>query len=94
MSKQQWSYDGETGPEHWHEIFPCAAGKYQTPIDIQTSGAQFDHRLAEIPLTFTYDQKCFKSVENTGHSFNVTGLAEASSCIYFKKILIYFELLI
>jgi len=76
-----WGYDGEEGPEHWHKMFPCAAGKHQTPIDIQSDQAVFDPKLAQVPLTFTYDRNCFKNVENTGHGLNVTGLSDASSSV-------------
>lgn len=77
MSK--WSYDGETGPLNWAKYFPPAGGKTQSPIDINSSAAAYDGKLSEKPLTFTYDDNCFKFVENTGASFNVTGTPEAKS---------------
>ena len=73
MSKSNWSYVGETSPDHWHLMYPCAGGNHQTPIDIQTAKTVFNTRLADVPLTFTYDSNCFKNVENTGFAFNVTG---------------------
>lgn len=77
MSK--WSYEGETGPANWAAAFPPAGGKTQSPIDICTSEAKHDAHLLEKPLSFTYDENCFKFVENTGASFNVNGTPEAVS---------------
>jgi carbonic anhydrase len=81
MSKQEWSYEGETGPHNWHLMFPCASGHHQTPIDILTEKALFDQKLATVPLKFTYNENCFKSVENTGSGFNVSGLANSVSSV-------------
>ena len=49
-----WSYEGETGPEHWGELAPqfdtCRIGAHQTPIDLtgalsdETAGIDFDYR--------------------------------------------------
>jgi carbonic anhydrase len=40
-TESHWAYAGDTGPEHWAELSPkfktCAAGKRQTPIDIESS---------------------------------------------------------
>lgn len=77
MSK--WTYEGETGPENWAKSFPPAGGKTQSPIDIESDKAQYDAKLAEKPLKFTYDASCFRFVENTGASFNVTGKSDAKS---------------
>lgn len=77
MSK--WSYEGETGPLNWAKSFPPAAGKTQSPIDIRNEIVEHDPKLKEKPLSFTYDENCFKFVENTGASFNVTGTPEAKS---------------
>ena len=37
--KTHWSYEGETGPEHWGDIDPdyarCANGKEQSPIRLK-----------------------------------------------------------
>ena len=61
------------GPAKWHRNFPLASGAHQSPIDILTETASFDPKLAIVPLTFTYDQNCFKFLKNTGHSFEVSG---------------------
>ncbi len=67
------------GPSHWAELYEPAAGKTQSPINIASDHAEYDPHLGERPLTFTYDDNCFKFVENTGSSFNVTGTPEAES---------------
>ncbi|RMG32797.1 MAG: hypothetical protein D6732_12955, partial [Methanobacteriota archaeon] len=40
----QWTYEGETGPEHWGELDPsyetCGSGKSQSPIDLTNADAQ------------------------------------------------------
>jgi carbonic anhydrase len=54
-----WSYEGETGPEHWSELDPeftaCAKGKYEAPIDIdaaeQSDLPPLQFRYAVSPLT-------------------------------------------
>ena len=78
MSKD-WSYEGETGPDNWHLVYPCAGGSHQTPINIETDKAVHQSRLAHVPLTFTYDTNCFRNIENTGFAFNVSGLPNAES---------------
>lgn len=67
------------GPAHWNELFKPAAGHEQSPIDIHTDAAEFDEHLNAKPLSFSYDENCFRFVENTGSSFNVTGTPEAHS---------------
>ncbi|MCX2679341.1 carbonic anhydrase family protein [Galbibacter sp. EGI 63066] len=64
---KHWSYQGETGPEHWAKIeknTECG-GKYQSPIDIV--GAQSDSNL--LPLDIHYSSKTkIHNVTNNGHS--------------------------
>nr|XP_025035254.1 carbonic anhydrase 2 isoform X2 [Pelodiscus sinensis] len=57
------------GPAHWHEDFPIANGEYQSPIDIDTTSAQYDSSLK--PLHFNYDPSTARNIVNNGHSFNV-----------------------
>lgn len=57
-AKPHWSYDGQSGPEHWGELSPdfkvCQLGLEQTPIDLagattgDPGGIAFDYR--ELPL--------------------------------------------
>jgi carbonic anhydrase len=46
-----WSYEGETGPEHWGDIDPdyarCANGKEQSPINIETLHVVKDKKMAD-----------------------------------------------
>ena len=67
------------GPANWRLEFPPAGGIEQSPIDINSDAAEFDASLVANPLSFTYDENCFKFVENTGSSFNVTGTSNANS---------------
>ena len=78
---EEWGYEiGPSGPSEWGKRFPKALnGKHQSPIDIKTNACKYDERLAKNPLTFTYDKECFHELKNTGHSFQVSGLATANS---------------
>uniref|UniRef100_A0A8C4VIC3 Carbonic anhydrase n=1 Tax=Gopherus evgoodei TaxID=1825980 RepID=A0A8C4VIC3_9SAUR len=64
-----WGYASHNGPAHWHENFPIANGKRQSPIDINTESAQYDSSLK--PLHFSYDPSTARNIVNNGHSFNV-----------------------
>lgn len=77
-----WSYEGATGPAFWGKEFPKSAGNEQSPIEIDTAVTEFDERLTVKPLSFSYDENCFKFVENTGCSFNVTGAPDAHSNVH------------
>ncbi|MCL6730881.1 carbonic anhydrase [Sphingomonas hankyongi] len=66
-----WSYFGKEGPTHWAELNDqfkaCAAGKNQSPIDIDT------HRIqtAALPaLQFDYQSSALHIVDN-GHTVQV-----------------------
>ena len=56
---RDWSYEGETGPEHWGELSPryslCKDGKEQSPIDIagpfNEAAPDLSFGYNEIPLT-------------------------------------------
>jgi|JRYI01.1.fsa_nt_gb carbonic anhydrase len=68
-AKPHWSYDGQSGPEHWGELSPdfkvCQLGLEQTPIDLagattgDPGGIAFDYR--ELPLRLV----------NNGHTVQV-----------------------
>lgn len=59
----QWSYDGDTGPEHWGRLRPewklCADGKQQSPIEVAGGIAvdleppRFDYRPTHFRITDT-----------------------------------------
>ncbi len=67
--KEQWSYKGETSPEHWAEILKDTdcGGMYQSPINIIEDSTvpvnSFDHFEA-----FYSPQTLLNKVENNGHS--------------------------
>jgi carbonic anhydrase len=51
-----WSYEGETGPEHWGDINPdyarCANGKEQSPINIETLHVVKDKKIADPAINY------------------------------------------
>lgn len=74
-----WSYDGDTGPEHWGELQPdfkvCQLGLEQTPIDLangmkgETGPIALDYR--PLPLR----------IVNNGHTIQVNADAGCSCAI-------------
>jgi carbonic anhydrase len=67
--KAQWSYEGETGPEHWGEIDPnyatCANGKEQSPINIDTSQVIEDEQIVDLGINYKPTEFSFS---NNGHT--------------------------
>lgn len=67
--KPHWSYEGETGPEHWGELSPdfkvCELGMQQTPIDL-SSGLKGDAGT----ISFDYREMPLRIVNN-GHTIQV-----------------------
>lgn len=64
-----WSYEGETGPEHWaHIIADCdCGGKSQSPIDI--SGEIIDKDFE--PLKIDYQTDSTLDIVNNGHTIKL-----------------------
>jgi carbonic anhydrase len=64
-----WSYDGESGPQAWGRLKPefnkCASGTRQSPIDIR-DGIRVDLD----PVQFDYRPTAFRVVDN-GHTVQV-----------------------
>lgn len=64
--EQHWSYEGETGPEHWAELDPrwelASRGRQQSPVDLGVA-----HRGAPESVEFHYLVSGIR-IENTGHS--------------------------
>lgn len=77
-----WSYNGDTGPEHWGELDPaysaCARGKEQSPINIESSQI-IDSTTAENmiiqsePTTFT--------LENTGYTIQANPITKRNMIV-------------
>ncbi|ANQ83981.1 putative carbonic anhydrase [Azoarcus olearius] len=67
--EQRWSYDGETGPEHWARLRPdwrvCGDGKRQSPIDLR-EGVGVDLE----PVRFDYRSTRFR-IADTGTTLQV-----------------------
>lgn len=63
-----WSYEGDTGPEHWGKEFPsCAKGKTQAPLNIAGPMAKTRYLLAP-------DYKPGElTLLNNGHTVQVSG---------------------
>lgn len=64
-----WTYDGETGPDHWGKLKPewktCGSGDRQSPIDIR-DGVRVDQE----PVRFYYKPSGFRVIDN-GHTVQV-----------------------
>src|SRR5262245_42316522 len=64
-----WSYEGDTGPEHWGSLSPdfaaCAKGVEQSPVDIPASAP-----LNAADITFSY-QPSAVTIFNNGHTIQV-----------------------
>ncbi|XP_074064674.1 carbonic anhydrase 2-like isoform X2 [Macrotis lagotis] len=64
-----WQGPAGDGPEDWYKIFPIAQGNRQSPVEIDTSEANYDSALT--PLKFSYEGCTAKRIVNNGHAFNV-----------------------
>jgi carbonic anhydrase len=64
-----WSYEGETGPEHWaHIVKDCdCGGKSQSPIDI--NGDMVDKDFVELQLDYQSDSTL--DIVNNGHTIKL-----------------------
>jgi carbonic anhydrase len=64
-----WSYEGETGPEHWGDLKPefiqCKEGKEQSPVDLI-----YKKPLSDRPLEIHY-QPTAATIVDTGHTIQV-----------------------
>lgn len=66
MTGNHWGYGKDDGPSSWHEFYPIAEGKRQSPINIVPAEAQFDASLP--PLSLSYDRCTSLTIANNGHS--------------------------
>ncbi|TWI57963.1 carbonic anhydrase [Halalkalibacter nanhaiisediminis] len=64
-----WSYEGESGPEHWGELDPtystCVDGSEQSPINIEFSQVDTSESIENIEIK--YEPASF-SLVNNGHT--------------------------
>jgi len=68
-ARGEWSYSGDTGPEHWASLKPefsqCGKGQRQSPIDIHDGiPVELD------PIAFDYRPSAFRVIDN-GHTVQV-----------------------
>ncbi|CAF0789762.1 unnamed protein product [Didymodactylos carnosus] len=78
--KLEWGYSILNGPTTWSKLYPeLKAKRFQSPIQINTDQTTFDTELKNQPFVFKYDDDCCQTLENTGHSFQVSG--KGNSCI-------------
>jgi carbonic anhydrase len=65
----RWSYEGESGPEHWGDLSPdfaaCAKGVEQSPVDIPASAP-----VNPANIGFNYQPKALE-IFNNGHTVQV-----------------------
>lgn len=73
-----WGYDKHNGPSVWHQNFPKAAGKRQSPINI-VSGSCQSHSYSH-PLKVDYSPEANLEVTNNGFTFLATIKGENSIC--------------
>ncbi|XP_026863117.2 carbonic anhydrase 2 [Electrophorus electricus] len=72
-----WGYAEHNGPDKWFRNFPIANGPRQSPINIVSAEAAYDHALQ--PLALMYDPSTSLDILNNGHSFQVTFADDADS---------------
>lgn len=91
-----WSYEGDTGPEHWGSLDPsfsrCADGTEQSPIDIELASVKLDKTLQDVeahykPTAFT--------LANTGHTIQLNDASGSNSIVLdgktYKLVQIHFH---
>lgn len=78
--KAHWSYEGETGPEHWGDLAPdytaCTNGKEQSPINIETSRVIEDKKIADPVINYRPTEF---SLSNNGHTIQGNPLTNDNS---------------
>lgn len=71
-SDADWSYEGDTGPEHWAKLESknvlCSGGKNQSPVNIDT---QRTVDIKQEPIKLNYSMLVAERIKNTGHSIQV-----------------------
>ncbi|MEP7284179.1 MAG: carbonic anhydrase family protein [Chloroflexota bacterium] len=79
---EEWTYEGDTGPQHWGDLDPkfavCAQGRAQSPIDI---AAPQGVNLADVAINY---QPTALNVVNTGETIKIN--YDAGSSIVYNEI--------
>ncbi len=80
---KHWSYEGETGPEHWAEFVKNSqcGGEFQSPINIISLKSDVDNTLKALDLHYAKSTK-IHNVTNNGHSVQYN--FEAGNYINYK----------
>ncbi|WP_025027828.1 carbonic anhydrase [Caldalkalibacillus mannanilyticus] len=77
-----WSYEGETGAEHWGSIDPsfatCAEGTEQSPIDIELSDGELEKSVEDIQINYSPTPM---TVMNNGHTIQVNDTTDKNSIV-------------
>lgn len=91
-----WSYEGETGTEHWGELDPanstCANGTEQSPVDIELTKVKIDKSLQDIQIN--YKPTVF-TMMNNGHTIQANDTSGSNSIVIdgkqYKLIQVHFH---
>ncbi|RST75262.1 carbonic anhydrase family protein [Siminovitchia acidinfaciens] len=79
----EWSYEEETGPEHWGELdsayAACMKGNEQSPINIEPSLEETSETKLE-NIEFQYEPTQF-SIVNTGHTVQANPATSSNSIV-------------
>ncbi len=80
LEAAHWSYEGETGPEHWGELdakySACGNGSEQSPINIESSHVKTKKKLEGIKIQ--YEPTAF-SLINNGHTVQANAKTDHNS---------------
>ena len=73
----------------WSRIFPqIQCKKYQSPVRIYTNQCEYEPILTRYPFIFDIDEHCCQVLENTGHSFQVSGKGHScNDCTFLLFVL-------
>ncbi|XP_046376550.1 carbonic anhydrase 14-like [Haliotis rufescens] len=74
----EWSYKGDTGPGHWHDLFPEAcSGNLQSPININPEETVYNPNLREFAIWYDPPKDNAQMfVKNNGHAVQVDTLGD------------------
>ena len=72
MAGNPWDYSLLHGPNTWPKTFPEAAGKRQSPINIEPDKVQHDPSLEKTPLCANYELEDDYKLANTGMSVQIS----------------------